>query len=234
MDAVGERVMSADLTIGGSRARPSASRRQVRAAPCSHVADLGQMLKEAGWLDGLANGFLHIEAASATPPRLAAWHAEDGPYRLQKVTPRDGISTLNSTIDGLSRAGNAPTFDSLEAIIAKTGDRIQIKAAAPAAVDRDTAQGFITRQRHRADGRRRRQPLRSTTCCRTCRCSTAPDRRQDAGLFAISTAPWSIDDLKTDINMMSATGALRAVQRAARRRAPRAAAEISARPSDGG
>ena len=37
-----------------------------------------------------------------------------GPYRLQKVAPRNGVSSLNAAIEGLGRAGNSlQQFDGL-------------------------------------------------------------------------------------------------------------------------
>ena len=51
-----------------ARARPSASRRPAQGRKLFlYVADFGQMLKEAGWLDGLVSGYLHIEGQSTTP-----------------------------------------------------------------------------------------------------------------------------------------------------------------------
>ena len=68
-----------------------------------------------------------------------------GPYRLEKVTPRGDVGTLNSTIEGLNRAGNAlQQFDGLDAKINKTGDRIDIKNGRTSGQSIGlTAQGFV-------------------------------------------------------------------------------------------
>ena len=77
-----------------------------------YVADFGAMLHDAGWLDGLTKGYLHIEGRydDSVAGSPLAGTLKMGPYRLEKVTPRPGIGTLNSAIEGLSRAGNALQF----------------------------------------------------------------------------------------------------------------------------
>jgi len=57
------------------------------------------MLSEAGWLDGLADGYLHIEGQydDATAGSPLDGFLKMGPFRLQQVTPRPNIGTLNST-----------------------------------------------------------------------------------------------------------------------------------------
>ena len=50
------------MTIGGGkgstfRVTPAGSGRNL----FLYVADFGMLLKDAGWLDGLVNGYLHIE-----------------------------------------------------------------------------------------------------------------------------------------------------------------------------
>src|SRR6185503_19492721 len=53
-----------------------------------------------------------------------------GPYKLKTVGPRPDVGTLNSTIDGLNRAGDATQqFTGLEARVHKVGDRIEIRGA---------------------------------------------------------------------------------------------------------
>ena len=103
LDLVGERIASADMTIGGGkgstfRVTPSGSGRTL----FLYVADFGMMLRDAGWLDGLASGYLHIEGRyddSAADSPLTGF-LKLGPYRLEKVTPRGDVGTLNSAIDG--------------------------------------------------------------------------------------------------------------------------------------
>ena len=62
LELAGERIASADLTIGAGkgstfRVTPAGSGRKL----FLYVADFGQMLKDAGWLDGLVGGYLHID-----------------------------------------------------------------------------------------------------------------------------------------------------------------------------
>ena len=98
-----------------------------------------------------------------------------GPYRLEKVTPRAEVGTLNSAIDGLDRAGDAlQQFDSLEASVSKVGDRIELRDGHTTG----SSIGLTTAGRHRPrEGRgavcaaSSCRALRSTICCRTCRCS---------------------------------------------------------------
>ncbi|HSI00029.1 MAG TPA: AsmA-like C-terminal region-containing protein, partial [Reyranella sp.] len=95
-----------------------------------YVPDFGGLLREAGWLDGLAGGFLDLRGHynDAAPQAPLAGKVKLGPYRLQKVMPRPDVGTLNSTIDGLNRAGNAlQQFDSLDASITRIGDRIELR-----------------------------------------------------------------------------------------------------------
>jgi hypothetical protein len=61
LELVGDRVASADLTMGGGkgttlRVTPAAQGRTL----FFYVADFGQLLNEAGWIDGLVGGHLHI------------------------------------------------------------------------------------------------------------------------------------------------------------------------------
>ena len=116
------------------------------------------MLKDAGWLDGLVSGYLHIEgqyddAAAGSP---LDGFLKIGPYRLQRVTPRANVGTLNSAIDGLNRAGNAlQQFDNLEAKVSKIGDRIHIRNGRTSGQSIGlTTQGYRrSRQRHGASSR---------------------------------------------------------------------------------
>ena len=89
------------------------------------------MLKDAGWIDGLVGGYLHIEGQFndlwADPPL-------DGTLKIGAVPPsesssqRADIGTLNAAIEGLGRAGDATQqFDNLEAKITKAGDRIDVR-----------------------------------------------------------------------------------------------------------
>jgi hypothetical protein len=215
----GERIASADMTIGGGkgstfRVTPSGSGRTV----FLYVADFGMMLRDAGWLDGLASGYLHIEGRyddSAADSPLTGF-LKLGPYRLEKVTPRGDVGTLNSAIDGLGRAGNPlQQFDGLEANVAKKGDRIQIKNGRTNGTSIGlTTQGFVDLGQDTA----RLGGVVVPAFALNNLLSNVPllgpllTGGKDGGLFAISyQLHGPLDDLKTTINMMSAVtpGALR-------------------------
>jgi hypothetical protein len=126
-----DRMLSADLGIGAGKGgtlkvAPGARGRDVNL----YVADFGGLLRETGWLDGLAGGFLdfrgRIDDSVAAGPLTG--RLKLGPYTLRKVTPRPDIGTLNTTIDALNRAGDPlQQFASLETWVIKTGDRIELK-----------------------------------------------------------------------------------------------------------
>ena len=132
LELAGERIASADMTIGGGK---GSTFRVTPAGPGRnlflYVAEFRQMLKDAGWLDGLVNGYLHIEGQLRRRRRAirrSPAFSSSGPTGCRRVTPRANVGTLNSAIEGLSRAGNAlQQFDSLEAKVTKKGDRIHIK-----------------------------------------------------------------------------------------------------------
>ncbi len=131
LDMVGERLASAELSMTAGkgatfRIQPAGKARTVG----FYVADFGLLLREAGWLDGLAGGYLDFRGRfnDALADSPLAGTLKLGPYRMQKVTPRADVDSLNSTIDGLSRAGDAlQQFEGLEANITKVGERIEIK-----------------------------------------------------------------------------------------------------------
>jgi hypothetical protein len=219
LDLAGERIASADMTIGGGkgstfRVTPSGSGRTL----FLYVADFGMMLRDAGWLDGLASGYLHIEGRyddSAADSPLTGF-LKLGPYRLEKVRPRGDVGTLNSAIDGLGRAGNAlQQFDGLEAKVAKKGDRIQIKNGRTNGTSIGlTTQGFVDLGQDTA----RLGGVVVPAFALNNLLSNVPllgpllTGGKDGGLFAISyQLHGPLDDLKTTINMMSAVtpGALR-------------------------
>jgi hypothetical protein len=219
LDLSGERIASADMTIGGGkgstfRVTPSGSGRTL----FLYVADFGMMLRDAGWLDGLASGYLHIEGRyddrAADSP--VTGFLKMGPYRLERVTPRGDVGTLNSAIDGLGRAGNAlQQFDGLEANVTKKGDRIQIKNGRTNGTSIGlTTQGFVDLSQDTA----RLGGVVVPAFALNNLLSNVPllgpllTGGKDGGLFAISyQLHGPLDDLKTTINMMSAVtpGALR-------------------------
>lgn len=219
LELAGERIASADMTIGGGkgstfRVTPSGSGRTL----FLYVADFGMMLRDAGWLDGLASGYLHIEGRyddSVADSPLTGF-LKLGPYRLEKVTPRADVGTLNSAIDGLSRAGNAlQQFDGLEANVTKKADRIHIKNGRTNGTSIGlTTQGFVDLGQDTA----RLGGVVVPAFALNNLLSNVPllgpllTGGKDGGLFAISyQLHGPLDDLKTTINVMSAVtpGALR-------------------------
>jgi hypothetical protein len=219
LELSGERIALADLTIGAGtgstfRVMPAGSGRTL----FLYVADFGAILHDAGWLDGLTKGYLHIEGRydDSVAGSPLAGTLKMGPYRLEKVTPRPGIGTLNSAIEGLSRAGNAlQQFDNLEAKIAKKGDSIQIRKGRTNGQSIGlTAQGFVDLGKDTAQlsgvvvpGFALNNLLSNVPLL-----GPLLTGGKDGGVFAISyQLHGPLDDLKTDINMMSAVtpGALR-------------------------
>jgi hypothetical protein len=219
LELVGDRLASADLSIGAGKGST------FRVTPASggrtlffYVADFGQALREAGWLDGLVNGYLHIEGKFndtwADPP-LSGW-LKMGPYRLQRVTARPDIGTLNSAIDGLSSAGNAlQQFDSMTADLVKTGDKIQVRNGRTSGQSIGlTTQGTIDLGHDTALLNGVVVPAFALNNLLSNVPLLGPllTGGKDGGLFAISyQLHGPFDDLKTDVNMMSAVtpGALR-------------------------
>jgi hypothetical protein len=176
------------------------------------------MLSDAGWLDGLANGYLHIEGQydDAVAGSPLNGFLKMGPFKLQKVAPRPDIGTLNSTIEGLNRAGDAlQQFDSLDARISRVGDRINIKDGRTSGRSIGlTAQGFVDLGNDTAKiagivvpGFAFNNLLSNVPLL-----GPLLTGGKDGGVFAISyQLSGPLDDLKTDVNVMSAMtpGALR-------------------------
>lgn len=219
LELVGDRLASADLSIGAGkgstfRVTPGSQGRTL----FFYVADFGQALRDAGWLDGLVDGYLHIEGkfndTRADSP-LSGW-LKMGPYRLQRVTPRQDIGTLNSAIDGLNSAGNAlQQFDSLTADLVKTGDKVQVRNGRTSGQSIGlTTQGTIDLGRDTALLSGVVVPAFALNNLLSNVPLLGPllTGGKDGGLFAISyQLHGPFDDLKTDVNMMSAVtpGALR-------------------------
>lgn len=218
-EMMGERVTSADLGIGGGkgstfRVTPAQSGRTL----FLYVADFGQLLSEAGWMDGMVNGYLHIEGKFndlwADPPLEGTLKV--GPYRLQKVTPRPEVGTLNAAIDGLNSAGNAlQQFDSLTANLVKAGDSIQVRNGRTSGQSIGlTTQGTVDIGKETAQLYGVIVPAFALNNLLSNVPLLGPllTGGKDGGLFAISyRLHGPFDDLKNDINMMSAVtpGALR-------------------------
>ena len=219
LELVGDRVASADLTMGGGkgttlRITPAAQGRTL----FFYVADFGQLLTDAGWIDGLVGGYLHIEGKfndTWADPQLEGT-LKMGPFRLQRMTPRRDIGTLNSAIDGLNSAGNAlQQFDSMSANLTKAGDIIQIRNGRTSGQSIGlTTQGVIDLGNDTA----RLNGIVVPAFALNNLLSNVPllgpllTGGKDGGMFAVSyQLHGPFDDLKTDVNMMSAMapGALR-------------------------
>ncbi|MFI5001952.1 MAG: DUF3971 domain-containing protein, partial [Reyranellales bacterium] len=218
-ELVGDRIASADVSVaagkGGAFKVAQAGKNRTVAI---YVADFGQFLQSAGWLDGLVGGSLDfqgiVDDGSANAPLNGILRM--GSYRLEKVTPRGEIGTLNSTIEALGRAGNSlQQFDSLDARITKVGDRIDVRGGHTngRSIGLTTA-GYIDLAKDTA----RLRGVVVPSFALNNLLSNVPllgpllTGGRDGGLFAISyRLEGPLDDLKSDINMMSAItpGALR-------------------------
>ncbi|GEP53691.1 hypothetical protein RSO01_08570 [Reyranella soli] len=216
----GDRIAAADLSIGAGkgstfRVTPQGQGRKL----FFYVANFGQLLSDAGWLDGLVDGYLHIEGLynDAVAGSPLDGFLKLGPYRLQRVTgPRANIGTLNTAIDGLNRAGNAlQQFDNLEAKIHKTGDRIHIKNGRTSGQSIGlTTQGFVDLGNDTAKLAGIVVPAFALNNLLSNVPLLGPllTGGKDGGLFAVAyQLSGPLDDLKTDVNYMSAMtpGALR-------------------------
>jgi hypothetical protein len=219
LEMAGDRLTSADLSLSAGkgaafRVQPAGQGRSMAV----YVADFGLMLREAGWLDGLVGGYLDFRGrfndAVAGAPLDGTLKL--GPYRMQKVTPRANVDSLNSTIDGLNRAGDAlQQFDGLEANIIRTGDRIEIKNGRSSGKSIGlTTGGTIDLANDTAKLRGVVVPGFALNNLLSNVPILGPllTGGKNAGLFAITyRLEGPLDDLKSDINMMSALtpGALR-------------------------
>ena len=221
LDLVGDRIASADMTLGAGkgstfRLTPAGKNRNF----FFYVADFGQLLKDAGWMAGLAGGYLHIEGQFndlwADPPFEG--FLKMGTYRLQVVTPRPGVGTLNSAIEGLSRAGDATQqFDNLEAKLTKVADRINIRNGRTSGRSIGlTTQGWLDLGSETAQLRGVVVPAFALNNLLSNVPLLGPllTGGKDGGLFAISySLEGPFDDLKSNVSMMSAVtpGVLREI-----------------------
>jgi flagellin-like hook-associated protein FlgL len=221
LEMAGERLTSAEVSMTAGkgatfRVQPASQGRSV----AFYVSDFGLILREAGWLDGLIGGYLDFRGrfndAIAGSPLDGTLKL--GPYRMQKVTPRADVDSLNSTIDGLNRAGDAQQqFDGLDANIAKVGDRIEVKNGRTSGKSIGlTTAGTLDL----ANDTARLRGVVVPGFALNNLLSNVPllgpllTGGKNAGLFAITyKLEGPFDDLKSDINMMSALtpGALREI-----------------------
>ena len=218
-EMLGERINSADIQLtanGGSTFRigPSAQGRIVKI----NLNNLGQILRNAGWLDGLAASWLTFDGRfdDTKPVPQAIGKLNMGQYRMEPVTPRPGVGSLNSTIESLGRAGNSlQTYDVFEADIVKTGDRIDIrKGRTNGASIGLTAQGYVDLGNDMVHVRGVVVPAFALNNVLSNVPLLGPllTGGKDGGLFAISyRLDGPLDDPKSSINPMSAItpGALR-------------------------
>jgi hypothetical protein len=214
-----DRVVSADLSIGAGkggtfRVTPAGSVRNVGV----YVADFGQLLKQTGWLDGFVGGDFDLRGRFDDTQKAAplSGKLKIGPYRLEKVTPRPGVGTLNSTIEALGRAGNPlQQFDSLEASLTKTGERIELRKGHTSGKSIGlTTAGTIDLGKDQANLRGIVVPgfALNNVLSNVPLLGPLLTGGKDGGVFAIGyRLEGPLDDLKTDVNMMSAMtpGALR-------------------------
>ncbi len=219
LEMIGDRLALADLALGAGKGTafkvtPGAQGRTIAV----FVPDFGLLLKETGWLDGLVGGDLSFQGRfdDTTPESKLTGTVKLGPYHMVKVEPRPNVGSLNSAIDGLNRAGNAlQQFDKLEAIMLKTGDRIDITKGRTSGKSIGlTTEGWLDLSNDTAR-------LRGTVVpgfALNNLLSNVPllgpllTGGKDGGLFAFSyRLEGPLDDLKSDVNMMSAItpGALR-------------------------
>jgi len=221
LELSGDRIAAADLGTGAGRGStfrvtPAGQARNLNV----YVADFGQLMKETGWLDGLVGGDLDLRGRFDDTQGLApfAGRLRIGPYHFEKVTPRAGVGTLNSTIDALRRAGDPlQQFDSLEASVAKVADRIELKDGHTSGKSIGlTTAGTIDLARDQASLRGIVVPgfALNNVLSNVPLLGPLLTGGKDGGVFAIAyRLEGPLDDLKTDVNMMSAMtpGALREI-----------------------
>jgi hypothetical protein len=176
-----------------------------------YVADFGQLLKDAGWIDGLVGGYLHIDGHfnDLWPDPPFEGTLKMGPYRLQMVKPRPEVGTLNAAIEGLGRAGEATQqFDSLEAKLTKVADRINVRNGRTSGRSIGlTTQGWLDLASETAQLRGVVVPAFALNNMLSNVPLLGPllTGGKDGGLFAISySLEGPFDDLKSNVSMMSA------------------------------
>jgi len=221
MELAGDRIGTADMTLGGGkgstfRVTPAGKNRHL----LFYVADFGQLLKDAGWIDGLVGGYLHVEGQFndlwADPPFEG--FLKMGTYHLQVVTPRAGVGTLNSAVEGLSRAGDATQqFDNLEAKLTKVADRVNVKDGRTSGRSIGlTTNGWLDLGSETAQLRGVVVPAFALNNLLSNVPLLGPllTGGKDGGLFAISySLEGPFEDLKSNVSMMSAVtpGVLREI-----------------------
>lgn len=220
-DMRGDNIASADIAISGGKGSAfRVTREGNRRKLGIYTPDLGLLLSEAGWLDGFAGSFFDFQGYydDSTPASPLEGSLRLGPYKMKQVTPRPDIGTLNSTIEGLNRAGDATQqFNGLEATVVKTGDRVELKNARTSGQSIGlTAAGVLNTGNDTAHLRGVVVPAFALNNLLSNVPLLGPllTGGKDGGVFAISyRLDGPFDDLKLNINMMSAVtpGALREI-----------------------
>lgn len=219
LEMTGDRITSADVAISGGkgsafRVTPNGKGRTFGI----YVPDFGMLLRDAGWLDGLVASHLDVQGryddSQATSPLQGMLKL--GPYRMETVAARPGTGTMNSTIEGLNRAGNATQqFNGMEARFTKIGDRIEISDGRTSGQSIGlTAAGTIDLGTETAQLRGVVVPgfALNNLLSNVPLLGPLLTGGKDGGVFAFSyRLSGPLEDLKTDVNMMSAVtpGALR-------------------------
>ena len=220
-DMRGDNIASADIAISGGKGSAfRVTRESNRRKLGIYAPDLGLLLSEAGWLDGFAGSFLDFQGFydDTKPTSPLEGSLRLGPYKMKTVTPRPDIGTLNSTIDGLNRAGDATQqFNGLEATVVKTGDKLELRNARTSGQSIGlTAAGVLNTDSDTAHLRGVVVPAFALNNLLSNVPLLGPllTGGKDGGVFAISyRLDGPFDDLKLNINMMSAMtpGALREI-----------------------
>jgi hypothetical protein len=219
LEMMGDRIVSADVAIGGGkgsafRVTPNGKGRTFGV----YVPDFGMLLRDAGWLDGLVASHLDVQGryddSQAASPLEGTLKL--GPYRMETVVARPGIGTMNSTIEGLNRTGNAlQQFNGMEARFTKVGDRIEIREGRTSGQSIGlTTAGVLDLAADTAQLRGVIVPgfALNNLLSNVPLLGPLLTGGKDGGVFAFSyRLSGPLDDLKTDVNMMSAVtpGALR-------------------------
>jgi hypothetical protein len=220
-DMRGDNIASADIALGGGKGsafRVTPAQNGQRRKIGIYVPDLGLLLSDAGWLDGFAGSFFDFQGtyddSKDTSPLEGVLRL--GPYKLKQVTPRPDVGTLNSTIEGLNRAGDATQqFTGLEASVSKNGDKLEIRNARTSGQSIGlTAHGTLNVGNDTAQIRGVVVPAFALNNLLSNVPLLGPllTGGKDGGVFAVSyRLDGPFDDLKLNINMMSAItpGALR-------------------------
>jgi hypothetical protein len=220
-EIVGERLNFADISSSASggttfRVAPSGQGRTIKL----NINNLGQLLRNAGWVDGLVGGWLAFDGRFDDSQRIAPVMGKlsAGQFRMEKVGERPGVGTFNSTIEALNRAGDPlQMYEILEADVVKKGDIIELRKGRTNGRSIGlTAQGTIDLDQDQVKLRGTVVPSFAFNNALSNVPLLGPllTGGKDGGLIAITyRLEGPLDDPKSSINMMSAItpGALREI-----------------------